>query len=251
MKFSQFSNSSISVFIFEEGKEKGKVFHAKKFFPFSFRQTLIHNGGVIPKQLYKTESIDEPDGNVDDFETDGDDVTKTKIKLNEANLYQNIKLRPGQFYEIVIKNDDHRAVLTWDFESVKTEVLFTIYETDVDMNVSNGKTFSLSRLVAQQISMNFSPLPLDDEYTSIFDVASMKEGTTYKKKEQTITSRGKESIQGSIEMEKMTYILQWMIPPTIDQSTRLMYFYEVLSSANYRGSMTSLQSQSAISLHSR
>lgn len=79
----------------------------------------------------------------------------------------------------------------------------------------------------------------------------MKEGVNYKRKEQTVTIRAKESVQGSIEMEKMTYILQWMTPPSIDQSTRLMYFYEVLSSANYRGSMTSLQSQSAISLHSR
>lgn len=100
---------------------------------------MIHNGGVIPKQLYKTESIDEPDGTADDFETFSDVLTTTKIKLNEANLYQNVKLRPGQFYEVVIKNDDHRAVLTWDFESVKTDVLFTIYETHVDMNVSNGE----------------------------------------------------------------------------------------------------------------
>lgn len=89
--------------------------------------------------MYKTESVDEPDGNIDGLEADGSDVTTTtKIKLNEANLYQNIKLRPGQFYEIVIKNDDHRAVLTWDFESVKTEVLFTIYETDGDLDVPNG-----------------------------------------------------------------------------------------------------------------
>lgn len=96
---------------------------------------------MIPKQLYKTESIEEPDGNVDDFEEDDNEgvTATTKIKLNEANLYQNIKLRPGQCYEIVIKNDDHRAVLTWDFESVKTEVLFTIFDTDVDMNVSNGE----------------------------------------------------------------------------------------------------------------
>lgn len=89
----------------------------------------------------------------------------------------------------------------------------------------------------------------DDSYTSIFDVAGMKEAVNYKKKEETISSRPKESIQGSFEMERKTYILQWMIPPAIEQSTRLMYFYEILSSANYRGSMTSLQS--AMSLHSR
>lgn len=93
--------------------------------------------------------------------------------------------------------------------------------------------------------------PPDDEYTSIFNVAGMKENVNYKKKEQTITLRAKESLQGSLEMEKKTYILQWMIPPAFDLSTRLMYFYEILSSANYRGSMTSLQSQSALSLHSR
>lgn len=99
---------------------------------------MIHNGGVIPKQLYTTESIDEPDGCVDEIETDGDDVTR--IKLNEANLYQNIKLCPGQFYEIVIKNEDNRAVLTWDFESVKSEVLFTIFETSEDISsITNGK----------------------------------------------------------------------------------------------------------------
>lgn len=99
---------------------------------------MIHNGGVIPKQLYITESIDEADGNIDDIERDGGDVT-ARIKLNEANLYQNIKLRPGQFHEIVIKNDDHRAVLTWDFESVKSEVLFTIFETADNVNITNGE----------------------------------------------------------------------------------------------------------------
>ncbi|KAL7027726.1 hypothetical protein ACKWTF_005560 [Chironomus riparius] len=194
-------------------------------------KTLIHNGGVIPKQLYKMDSIDEPDhGNID-RESDGSDLTKTKIKLNEHSIYQNVKLQPGQYYEIVIKNDDNRAVLTWDYESLKSEMLFTIYETtDADINDFTN----------------------DDDFTSIFDAAGMKENVNYKIKERTITSRAKESIQGSIEMEKATYVMQFTNPTTSDMSTRLLYFYEILSSANYRGSMTSLQSGlSAISLHSR
>lgn len=93
-------------------------------------------------------------------------------------------------------------------------------------------------------------LPADDDFTSIIDVAGLKENVNYTKKEQTFTSRAKESIQGSFEMTKATYILQWMNAPISENSCRLMYFYEVLSSANYKGSMTSLQSQSAISLHS-
>lgn len=63
-----------------------------------------------------------------------------KIKLNECNIYQNVKLKPGQFYELVINNDDDRSVLTWDYESNR-EILFTVYETtDADINdLSNGK----------------------------------------------------------------------------------------------------------------
>lgn len=192
-------------------------------------KTLIHNGGIVPKQLYKTDSIEEPDHAVD-LESDGDDVTQTKIKLNEHNIYQNVKLQPGQYYEIVIKNDDNRAILTYDYESTKSEILFTIYETDGNVNDTSN----------------------DDDFSSIFDVAGMKENVNYKKKEQTITSRSKESIQGSMEMEKASYVLQWLNPSTSENSTRLMYFYEILSSATYRGSMTSLQSASlsAISLHS-
>jgi hypothetical protein len=92
---------------------------------------------------------------------------------------------------------------------------------------------------------------LDNEYVSILDVAEMKENVHYKKREETTTSRSKESVQGSLEMEKATYILQWLVPPSIKESTRLMHFYEILSSLTYRGSMSSLQSQSAVSLNSR
>lgn len=110
-------------------------------------------------------------------------------------------------------------------------------------------------MVLSLLSFHKTPIDvsfeIDDDYRSIFDAADLKENVNYKKKEQTITSRAKESVQGSLELEKATYVLQWMIPPGIEQSTRLMYFYEILSSANYRGSMTSLQSQSAHSLHSR
>jgi hypothetical protein len=116
---------------------------------------LIHNGGVVPKQLYKVDSIEEPDGN---GETDGDDVmAATTIKLNEASLYQSIKLRPGQFYEIVIKNDDHRAVLTWDFESVKTEVLFTIFETEAEIKAQNGEKIRDFPVSNQFLMTSFFP----------------------------------------------------------------------------------------------
>lgn len=104
---------------------------------------MIHNGGIIPKQLYKIDSIEDETDHVGsiEIESDGDDLTQTRIKLNEHNIYQNVKLQPGQYYEIVLKNDDNLAVLTWDYESLKSEILFTIYETaDASINnFANGK----------------------------------------------------------------------------------------------------------------
>lgn len=47
------------------------------------------------------------------------------------------------------------------------------------------------------------------------------------------------------------YILQWFCPPSCEYPAQLMYFHEILSSANYKGSMSSLQSGiSAMSLSS-
>lgn len=60
--------------------------------------------------------------------------------MNEHNIYQNVKLIPGQIYEVILKNDDQKAVLTWDYESNR-EILFTAYEIyngDIS-DVSNGK----------------------------------------------------------------------------------------------------------------
>ena len=89
--------------------------------------------------MYKSDSLDESDGAVIARETAGDDVTATKIQLNSTNLYQTVNLQAGQIYEVVIKNDDHKAVLTWDYESLRNEILFTIYETEQPITVSNGK----------------------------------------------------------------------------------------------------------------
>ena len=90
--------------------------------------------------MYKTDSIDETDHHRfsgkdfgDSELSEGNDRIKseTTIKLNEHNIYQNVELKPGQIYEIIINNDDEKAVLTWDFESNR-ETLFTVFETNDD-----------------------------------------------------------------------------------------------------------------------
>lgn len=163
-------------------------------------------------------------------ETSGDDVTSTKIQLNEHNLYKCTNLKPGQIHEVIINNNDAKSILTWDYESKDSDILYTIYKTDCE---------SLKNIDDK------------DDFTSIFDLSDMQENVNYKKVEQTVTSHSKESMQGSLEMDVGSYILQWMAPPASKISTQLMYFYETISSANYKGSMTSLQSGlSALSVSS-
>lgn len=59
-------------------------------------------------------------------------------------------------------------------------------------------------------------------------------------------------LQGSHVMTHAgSYVLQWICPPACDIPAQLMLFYEVLSSENYKGSMSNLQSGiSAMSLAS-
>lgn len=72
------------------------------------------------------------------------------------------------------------------------------------------------------------------------------------KAEPMLVCQAMESVQGSHVMtHRGHYILQWSCPPGSEPAAQLMHFHEILSSHNYRGSMSSLQSGvSALSLNS-
>ncbi|XP_052896891.1 protein real-time [Anopheles moucheti] len=178
--------------------------------------TLIHEGGLVPKHLYKSESIEENNGAIHAHDHHG--------------LYKAVDLKPGQLFELLIRNTDPKSVLTWDFEVLKNDTLFAVYHTEKELEQSGN-----------------------DDFSSVFDMPEFKEGANYKKIEQSVKCRPKEGVQGSHEMASTgTYVLQWMCPPSCDGPAQLMYFHEILSSANYKGSMTSLQSGfSSNSLQSR
>ncbi|XP_058814646.1 protein real-time isoform X3 [Topomyia yanbarensis] len=179
--------------------------------------TLIHEGGLIPKHLYKSDSVEENTGVPHGHDHHG--------------LYKSVDLKPGQMFELVIKNTDPKSVLTWDFDVLKNDLLFVLYRTD------------------SWIEQGFN----GDSFSSVFDAGEFKEGVNYFKIEDKVKCSPKEGVQGSHEMATAgTYILQWMCPPSCDGPAQLMYFHEILSSANYKGSMTSLQSGfSSNSLQSR
>lgn len=181
--------------------------------------TLIHEGGLIPKHLYKSESIDVDGGN-----------GAVAHPHDHHGLYKSVDLKPGQMFELLIRNADPRSVLTWDFDVLRNDLLFALYRTDKQFEQASNDSFS-----------------------SVFDAPEFKEGVNYTKLEDKVKCKPKEGVQGSHEMLTAgTYVLQWMCPPSCDGPSQLMYFHEILSSANYKGSMTSLQSGfSSNSLQSR
>lgn len=172
-------------------------------------------GGVVPKSLYKL-----------DLESASNE--------HEHSLYHSISLAHGQVHHIAININDPGAVLTWDFDVMRHNVIFTVlHETKaIQGDASTSATINTTT---------------DDDSLA---TREWKEGTDCIKVEPSVICHDGESIQGThIIQEQGTYILQWQNPdegeflPSISaHKAQLMYFYEVLPSAHYRGSMMSLQS---------
>ncbi|XP_012273118.1 protein real-time [Orussus abietinus] len=180
-------------------------------------ETYIVEGGIVPKHLYKA-----------DLEGSSSE--------HEHSLYHSISLGRGQSHQIVIHSDDPGAVLTWDFDVMRHNVIFTVLHKTKDPSLGNNTTASKNPLLAD----------LDSTSTK-----EWKEGVDCVKVEPSVVCHDGESIQGThIMQEAGVYILQWLNPeeqgeflPSISShKAQLMYFYETLPSANYRGSMMSLQS---------
>lgn len=171
-------------------------------------KTLIHEGGLIPKTLYKMNSEEE------ETQVDG------TIAHEHQNLYKTVELKPGYIHEVVIKNNDPKSVLTWDFDVIRSDLHFTLYRTTKELPAKY------------------------DTSSSFFDISGFVEGENYFREEPTTVCRHKESVQGShVLTHTDTYVMHWFSPTSgADGPAQLNYFYEILSSANYKGSMTSLQS---------
>lgn len=86
-------------------------------------QTLVHEGGIVPKTLYKSLSDEEANGS----------------PVHDGNhIYQSIDLKPGQIHEVVIKNNDPSSVLTWDFDVMRSTLKFGVFRTSKNLPTFAG-----------------------------------------------------------------------------------------------------------------
>lgn len=96
-----------------------------------YLQSLVHEGGIIPKTLYKSMSDEDETG------TAGAEA-RAIIDPNHS-LYKSVDLKPGHIHEVIIKNNDPKSVLTWDFDVVKSDLHFTVFRAIKSVTNMNGK----------------------------------------------------------------------------------------------------------------
>ncbi|XP_013101535.1 protein real-time [Stomoxys calcitrans] len=186
-------------------------------------KTLIHEGSLVPKTLYKMNSLEEDDA-VDNHKSTSNNnsggIGGSLAQHHHQNLYKTIELRTGYSHEVIIRNSDPKSVLTWDFDVLRSDLHFSLFRVTKDLPEK------------QDLAVSF------------FDMSDFTEGVNYFKEEPTLICHNKESVQGSHVMNhKDNYVMHWFSPSCSSEGpAQLNFFYEVLSSANYKGSMTSLQS---------
>lgn len=176
-------------------------------------EAYIGEGGIVPKQLYKME------------------LEHSSVE-QEHSLYHSISLSRGQIHRVIIRSNDPGAVLTWDFDVMRHNIVFTVLYQAND----ESKNLSPDEAVA-------------DDDAELLETKEIK--GHFVKVEPSVVCHDGESIQGShIMQDTGIYVLQWhnlddsgeFLPSVSGHKAQLMYFYETLPSVHYRGSMMSLQS---------
>lgn len=78
------------------------------------RETEIPEGGLVPKSYYMS---------VEEFEKD----QSPGPHLLEDSIYNSTSLSKGQVHEGIIRITDKGSVITWDFDVMRHDVVFTVY----------------------------------------------------------------------------------------------------------------------------
>ncbi|XP_043945405.1 SEC14-like protein 5 isoform X2 [Protopterus annectens] len=195
----------------------------------------VSEGGLVPKSLYRTEE-----------ELENSD----HIKLWTETIYQSAFVFKGAPHEILIEILEGASVITWDFDVLKGDLIFSIFHSKRAPETTRKDPSGPPG--AQPGGNN---VQLIDKSWAL--------GVDYSMVQSALVCREGESIQGShVTRWPGFYILQWKMHmpssssasslPRVDDvlaslqvsshKCKVMYYTEVLASEEFRGSMTSLES---------
>ncbi|XP_051636619.1 SEC14-like protein 5 isoform X2 [Manacus candei] len=193
----------------------------------------VPEGGLVPKSLYQTE--DEPENS-------------DHIRLWTETIYHSASVLRGAPHEIVVEILEGESVITWDFDILKGDVVFSLFHSKRAPEPSHKESTL--------------PGPCAGDNVQLIDRTWVL-GVDFSRVESPLVCREGESIQGShVTRWPGFYILQWKMhgPPPCSSSSlprvddvlaslqgsghkcKLIYYYEVLASKDFRGSMSSLES---------
>ncbi|CAB3401558.1 unnamed protein product [Caenorhabditis bovis] len=194
-------------------------------------------GGHVPKSLYLP--VDEQDGA----------SSSTDDPLH--SIYTTAVISRGCPAEVVIPVETPGSVLTWDFDVLKSDCEFTVFHTtkriEAKTEAPHSPTTHLNpvEMVSAAIGTHQHP--------TIQCAPELKTGTPeLSVEEKTVLFQEGDSMQGSHYCSRVgTYIMQWRAPEAGAQHSsfdfgmhkcKLMYYYEILNSDDFRGSVASLES---------
>ncbi|XP_021565942.1 SEC14-like protein 5 [Carlito syrichta] len=187
----------------------------------------VPEGGLVPKSLYLMEEKQEH----------ADQLRKW------SETYQSASVLRGAPHEVTVEILEGESVITWDFDILRGDVVFSLYHTR-----------RVPTLGPQEPGARASG-PLIGRGRAL--------GKDYSRVEAPLVCREGESIQGShVTRWPGVYLLQWQVhsPPGgvacsltgVDDvlmalhspgpRCKLLYYCEVLASEDFRGSMSSLES---------
>ncbi|KAM3917251.1 SEC14-like protein 5 isoform 1-T3 [Leptodactylus fuscus] len=195
----------------------------------------IPEGGLVPKSLYQT---------------DDDAETSDHIRLWTETIYHSAFIYKGAPHEITAEILEVESVITWDFDVLRGDVVFSLFHSK-RAPVTHQKDPASATTTSNNVQL------LDKNWVL---------GVDYRRVEAPLVCREGESIQGShVTRWPGFYILQWrMHSPSTGSSMarvddvlaslqgsshkcKIMYYFEVLASEDFRGSMSSLESCSGFS----
>ncbi|OQR70149.1 SEC14 protein 1 [Tropilaelaps mercedesae] len=194
----------------------------QKYIPdFLGGQCSVHiaEGGLVPKSFYMTE---------EEYEREKAEWAGESIFYD--SMYHSVSLIKNQpVHEVVIDVEDAQSVLCWDFDVIKQDVTFAVFRCPL-------------RSVKANLQLEPAVAVMPKEWTP---------GKDYHVIEQPIKCCDGESVQGSyVTSIPGSYVLQWKRAGGASgdyfdfgsPKSKVMYYCELISSVDYKGSMSSLQS---------
>ncbi|XP_066131053.1 SEC14-like protein 5 isoform X1 [Saccopteryx bilineata] len=181
----------------------------------------VPEGGLVPKSLYLMEEEQEH----------ADQLRQWR------ETYQSASVLRGAPHEVMVEILEGESVITWDFDILRGDVVFSLCYTK-----------QAPKPGSQEPGARASGQLMDKGWAL---------GTDYSRVEAPLVCREGESIQGShVTRWPGIYLLQWHMhaPPggvvedvltalhSPGPRCKLLYYYEVLASEDFRGSMSSLES---------